>query len=77
MKYAVIVLVVLLVWWLLLRPRLRKPREPRARRRGKAEAIVNCAHCGLHLPQTEALHSRGSYYCDEAHRLAAERRNGS
>lgn len=74
MKYALLILVVLLVWWL-LRSRSRKPRETRPSRNARsAQAMVYCGHCGVHLPQAEALFFRGSYYCDETHRVASERR---
>lgn len=74
MKYALLILLVLLVWWL-LRPRVRRPpgpsRGPRA-----PQTMVHCAHCGVHLPQADALAWRGSYYCDETHRVAAEQHDG-
>jgi len=36
------------------------------------EEIVGCAHCGLHLPRSEALAGRGGLFCSEAHRAAFE-----
>jgi uncharacterized protein len=34
-------------------------------------AMVRCAHCGLHLPQTEAVpDDAGRSYCSTAHRAA-------
>jgi len=33
-----------------------------------AERMVNCNHCGLYLPESEALHDRGEHYCCEQHR---------
>lgn len=35
--------------------------------------MVRCAHCGVHLPQADALLSQGRPYCSSAHRDAAER----
>jgi uncharacterized protein len=36
--------------------------------------IVACAHCGVHLPQADALtDSSGHAYCGEPHRLAGKR----
>lgn len=38
---------------------------------GTAQAMVACAHCALHLPQTEAVADpQGRWFCGEAHRLA-------
>jgi uncharacterized protein len=34
--------------------------------------MVRCAHCGLHLPATEAIAGPGgAVYCSTAHREAA------
>lgn len=32
------------------------------------EQMVMCAHCGVHLPQTESLKSGQLYFCCEHHR---------
>lgn len=36
------------------------PKEP--------ERMVSCAHCGVHLPESEALEREGRRYCSEEHR---------
>jgi uncharacterized protein len=46
------------------------PRKPPAV--GAPKAMVRCAHCGLHLPATDAISGRGGVYCSAAHRDAAE-----
>ena len=33
-----------------------------------AKAMVSCAHCGLHLPQTDALVVGDRYFCSDEHR---------
>jgi uncharacterized protein len=38
-----------------------------------AERMVACVHCGLNLPQSEALESGGGFYCSEEHRRLAAR----
>lgn len=35
-----------------------------------SESIVACVHCGLHLPQSEAVPGEAGWFCDDAHRLA-------
>ena len=35
-------------------------------------AMVTCAHCGVHLPSTEAVRGAQQVYCSTAHRLARE-----
>lgn len=70
MKYLIVLLVVLLLGWLLL----RKPAQKTPRRDATAapQAMVACAHCGVHLPRADALRADGreDYYCSQAHRLA-------
>lgn len=34
------------------------------------EPIVPCAHCGLYLPSSDALHDGANTYCSRAHRDA-------
>ena len=40
-----------------------------ARPQVEAEPMVPCAHCGVHLPQSEALAGEdGKLYCSDTHR---------
>ncbi|MFO1318385.1 MAG: PP0621 family protein [Burkholderiales bacterium] len=34
----------------------------------KAEDMIRCARCGVHLPKSESFLSRGQFYCSEEHR---------
>ena len=36
----------------------------------KAEDMVRCIHCGMHLPKGECVMADGNCYCSEAHRRA-------
>jgi uncharacterized protein len=49
----------------------REPPPPAAAGGAPApQAMVRCAHCGLHLPQADALAGADDRpYCSEAHRL--------
>jgi uncharacterized protein len=74
MKYVILVLVVVVVAWLMLRS--RRPRPPathRAPRGVAARPMLQCSHCGLHLPHGDALHDARGVFCSEAHRLAGPR----
>ncbi|MEO8298396.1 MAG: PP0621 family protein [Burkholderiales bacterium] len=60
-------------WW--LRRRLRGPGHPSASAVEPAapspQAMVRCAHCGVHLPAAEALPGPDARpYCSDAHRVA-------
>ncbi|MFA5521424.1 MAG: PP0621 family protein [Castellaniella sp.] len=45
-------------------PRVRKPEQPATR---ETEAMVRCAHCGIHLPRSEAVLSQGKTWCSTEH----------
>jgi uncharacterized protein len=64
------VLVVLAVW--LIRRALRGPEQkgPPAFKEGD---LVACAHCGVHLPRSEARQSEGVLYCSEEHARLGKR----
>jgi len=73
-KYLLVVLVVMVVVWIMARPR-SAPRPPGARSAGStaAQSMVQCQHCGVHLPRAEALFDQRGVFCSEAHRLAGPR----
>ncbi len=77
MKYLVLVLIVVAVIMLTRwsRPRRDAERAPDPARPAPApapaaipaEAMLACAHCGVHLPRGEALPGRSGVYCSAAH----------
>jgi uncharacterized protein len=34
----------------------------------RTEEMVQCAHCGVHFPRSEALQSNDLYFCSKEHR---------
>jgi uncharacterized protein len=74
-----VVLVALLVgvilWWLSARSSPHASKE--SRKAHEPQAFARCAHCGVHLPVSDALMDRGIAYCSEAHRLAGPRDRGA
>jgi uncharacterized protein len=74
LKYLLVLLVVGIGLWSLL-SRLRgkgggqgggRPRSPNAK--AAPVVMVECAHCGLHLPAADALPEGSRLYCSDAHR---------
>ncbi|MBY0454211.1 MAG: hypothetical protein K2Q11_04915 [Burkholderiaceae bacterium] len=65
MKYLVwlIILVLAYAWW----RSQRRTQCPPTATQPAPQAMVVCAHCGLHLPRTEALTVRQRYYCCADH----------
>jgi len=68
MKYLVVfaVLAVAYALWRGQRQRLLAAASVMAAKRPQPMAV--CAHCGIHLPQAEALCQGGDSYCCAAHR---------
>lgn len=79
MKYLLVLVVVVVVAWLVLRrrdtpPTVVKPKAPPAGAPADTQRMLVCAHCGVHLPQSEAqTDGSGRPFCSEAHRLAGPR----
>jgi len=78
MKYLLVILLVLVVFWIWRsgRPRQNKPAQPARRHSKPAKGkeiteIVACGVCHVHLPKSEALIGREGFYCSEAHRREA------
>lgn len=72
-KFVVLILVAVAVWFVV--KGLRKPAPPRERRAAETlagEAMVTCAHCGVHLPRSEAAADGLLFYCSEDHRRLGE-----
>ena len=40
-------------------------------------AMKKCAHCGVHLPQQDAIRSGDLYFCSETHRQAYAKQHQS
>jgi uncharacterized protein len=86
--FILLAVVGLAIWWLRRgrggdeRPP-KTPKTPKGPKAGKGTRhdappeptpMLACAHCGVHLPQADAvLDSAGRPYCGEAHRLAGPR----
>ncbi|HQU14873.1 MAG: hypothetical protein B7Z66_01420 [Chromatiales bacterium 21-64-14] len=61
----------------LIRGALAPPAAPPQRRVTRAERMVRCTHCGLFVPESEALHDGEQHYCSEGHRAAQRARRSA
>jgi uncharacterized protein len=68
-KVAVLALIVIVMVFL-IRNAARKSAMTRRTQEAAQTRMVPCAHCGVHLPQFEAIAQENLFYCSEAHRLA-------
>jgi uncharacterized protein len=77
LKYLVILLVIVAVYWF-FKAHARRERTPDERPRGagrSGEDMVRCAQCGVHLPRSESLMAGRVFYCTPEHRLQHQKRD--
>jgi uncharacterized protein len=75
LKYLLLFLIIFVVAWRWRTSRTgQHAAKQRAQSRDKPDAItmVSCAHCGVHVPEREALAGKHGVYCSSTHRTAAE-----
>ncbi len=78
MKFFLLLAAFFVVIWLMRGGRRRVPPSPPpqapvvppAGAPSASESIVACVHCGLHLPQSEAVTGEVGWFCGDAHRQA-------
>ena len=71
MKFALLILSVLALVWLLRAAGRRKVRPPEPGAPVKppqVQAMLACSHCGVLMPRDEALPGRGGVFCSAEHR---------
>lgn len=74
MKYLFLLLLAVIVWlaW------KKGQKRPLSRRDGErpVEAMVVCARCQIHLPESESLSAEGLHYCCREHLAAGPAHGG-
>jgi uncharacterized protein len=71
MKYLLVLAVVLVAFWIWRNNRVRDdapPKPPAKRQPLPPVTMVECRHCGTHLPEGEAFVGRHGSYCSDEHR---------
>jgi uncharacterized protein len=71
MKYLLLFGLIALVWWV-FKKRPPSVKKSSAKPPQNAEKMVPCAYCGVNLPVSDSIADGDSFYCTEAHRLAAQ-----
>ncbi|MDE2617089.1 MAG: hypothetical protein KGL73_08715 [Burkholderiales bacterium] len=74
MKFLLFLAILLLAVWLWRSGRRSDSRSDQAAAPPPPgpQAMVRCAHCGVHLPHGEAIVGRIGLYCSSEHRQNAE-----
>ena len=62
-------IIILFGLWLVLKiiKRALAPRENHPPRKPSIASMVACTHCGVYLPESEAIQKDGKHYCCEEH----------
>ena len=61
-----VIIIVLALIVMVAKRLLQKPPAVNSRDE-KNERMVQCANCGIYLPEREALQRAGQYFCSQAH----------
>lgn len=65
---AIVLVTVLLVFWFRHMANKRIGRDSQPKQDKTPEDMVRCRVCGVNLPRSEAILSRGRFYCCDEHR---------
>lgn len=77
MKYLLLLGLIAVIWWSWSKRKAAAEAPPVRPAAPDAEKMVNCAQCGVYLPESDSVADGGLAYCCEAHRAlgrAADRR---
>ncbi|MHB1360077.1 MAG: PP0621 family protein [Rhodocyclaceae bacterium] len=68
-KVILLILAILLVYWFFWGQRKKNPADDAADKSAPArpEKMVICAHCQLHVPESECVMADGRHYCSDEH----------
>ncbi|MFT5534622.1 MAG: hypothetical protein ACI8WM_000414 [Burkholderiaceae bacterium] len=74
LAWLVLVLLVIYVVRKKMTAATRPPPQTRSPNDVEGESMVNCAHCGIYVPASEALSGpQGKLYCSSEHRALHDR----
>jgi len=68
-KFLLLILAFVVVWW--LAKGFRRKDAAKNTPEAAPERMVNCSHCGLYLPQSEAISEGDKFFCCAEHRRRA------
>lgn len=72
MKYLLLFAILGFVWWSFAKRNAGGDDKSSSNDEERSEKMLTCAHCGVHLPESEAVLADNRVYCCDAHRVAAQ-----
>jgi len=70
------ILLLAIIVWLLFKIIKRYSRSlqtrTEAKKRTDEAVMVQCRHCGLHIPREDSVADQGQYFCSEEHRKQSD-----
>jgi uncharacterized protein len=66
-KLILFVVGLLVVYWIVRGYRRRVDGRAQQGEPGKAEDMVRCVQCGVHLPRGESIATQGKFFCSAEH----------
>lgn len=65
---AILILLLIVAWWAsrALERRKRQPRPPSGKK--QPERMLECLHCGVHIPESEGVQGEAGFFCCDEHR---------
>ena len=73
MKYFILLVVIAgVIWWLRTKRNDTDKTQDPSNQSPNPQTMVRCAHCDVHLPQTDAVEGSLGVYCSASHRSARE-----
>ena len=71
-KFLLLILVIVAAWWLAKGFRRKDTGKEVHKGAAAPEQMVTCSHCGLYLPQSEAIPDGDKFFCSAEHRRLAD-----
>jgi uncharacterized protein len=75
-KFLLVIAVFIVVYLFLRAYRRRVETAPPPAAAKQEEDMVRCQICGVHLPKSEAVTSRGEFYCSKEHLQLSDQARG-
>ena len=74
MKYLLILIAIVVAYWIIKSYKRKAHRSDPSGASPHGEDMVQCAHCGVHLPRSESVMTGRTFFCSADHRRLHDQR---